>query len=85
MKNAVDAEILTMQEQCKMLYQNFQKILSDWSKISITKELEKNLHISFHTYYTKKIILESWRLWNQKTMSRKYLRIIEKNPSKEIK
>ena len=29
MKNAVNAEISTMQEQCKMLYQNFLKILSD--------------------------------------------------------
>ena len=27
MKNAVNAEISTMQEQCKMLYQNFSKFL----------------------------------------------------------
>jgi hypothetical protein len=29
MKNAVKAEIFTMQNQCKMLYQNFLKIVSD--------------------------------------------------------
>ena len=29
MKNAVNAEISTMQDQCKMLYQNFLKIISD--------------------------------------------------------
>ena len=29
MKNAVNAEIFTMQNQCKMLYQNFLKIVSD--------------------------------------------------------
>ena len=29
MKNAVNAEISTMQDQCKMLYQNFLKVLSD--------------------------------------------------------
>ena len=29
MKNAVKAEIFTMQNQCKMLYQNFLKIISD--------------------------------------------------------
>jgi GMP synthase-like glutamine amidotransferase len=29
MKKAVNAEIVTMQDQCKMLYQNFLKIISD--------------------------------------------------------
>jgi len=29
MKKAVNTEIFTMQNQCKMLYQNFLKIISD--------------------------------------------------------